>query len=52
MRAIARALSWFALGSTGLFVVLTPGASLHAELLSVPLLALAIAQLPVLKRGE
>jgi hypothetical protein len=41
----ARLLSWFALISTVAFVLFAIGRSLHPELLAVPLIALAIAQL-------
>ncbi len=41
----AKLLSWFALLSTTAFVAFAMGRNLHPELLSFPIIALAIAQL-------
>jgi hypothetical protein len=49
MNGTAKALSWFALISTATFVVCAIGRNLPAELLSFPLIALAVAQLLTLQ---
>ncbi len=50
MKRAAKVLSWLALFSAAGFVLLSLGGSLHAELLSFPLIALAVAQLLILHR--
>lgn len=45
MATVAKLLSWFALVSTCIFVIAAFGSRLHAELLSFPIIALAVAQL-------
>jgi len=47
----AKLLSWFALVSTVAFVLLAIGRNLHTELLSFPLIALAIAQIMTNRKG-
>jgi hypothetical protein len=49
MSKTAKALSWFALVATAVFVSFAVGRKLNTELLSFPIIALAIAQLLVLR---